>query len=86
MENILQWNKEFSELAYSEGWNFYYSQGSAYGDYQIQRNDEQGLLEQDEDAWKLVANGTEKHHELARQLIKNLNPQEYERVMKLKIK
>jgi hypothetical protein len=77
----MKWLKSDSKNATIEGWDLYDSEGSQDGCLQIQRNDEQNKLDSDEQAWKIVLNGTEKHHKKALKLIKNKNIAEYERVI-----
>ena len=78
MEN--NWSKQDSIEATKEGWDLYDSTGSVDGDLQIQRNDEQNLLSEDSDAWKIVKGGSESHHIKAMELLKVNNPKEYKRI------
>jgi len=78
-----RWTKKDSYKAIKEGWNLYHSRGSVDGDFQVQRNDEQGLLKNDIEAWKIVAKGSDTHHLKAKRILKELNTEEYKRIIEL---
>lgn len=80
-----EWNSADSDAAIKEGWNLYDSTGSVDGSPQVQRNDEQSLLDSDIDAWKLVANGNEQHHHKTLSILKRDNISEYNRIIKHKL-
>lgn len=84
MKDQKTWTKLDSELATKEGWNLYDSRGSVDGDIQVQRNDEQGLLKSDIEAWKLVKEGKEEHHKKAKRILKDQNPNEHKRILNQK--
>lgn len=48
------WTPAHSEMAAREGWNIFEAIGHDDGDYQIQRHDEAGILDSDQEAWQLV--------------------------------
>ena len=77
----LKWTRKDSELATKEGWDLYDSQGSVDGDLQIQRNDEQGLLNEDLDAWRIVKPQKLQHHKKAMEILKVRNIDEYNRIL-----
>ena len=77
----LEWTKEDSELSTKEGWDLYNSEGSVDGDLQVQRNDEQGLLSEDLDAWRIVKTQKLQHHKKAMALLKMRNIDEYNRIL-----
>ena len=77
----LKWTKKDSELSTKEGWDLYDSQGSVDGDLQIQRNDEQGLLNEDLDAWIIVKPQKLQHHKKAMEILKVRNIDEYNRIL-----
>lgn len=77
----LEWSKKDSELATKEGWDLYDSQGSKDGDLQVQRNDEQGLLNEDLDAWRIVKTQKLQHHKKAMEILKFKNINEYSRIL-----
>ena len=70
--------------ARAEGWDIFYAQGSLHGLWQIQRLDEEAILNDDTEAWEIVANGTEPHHISAREFIAANNSSEYSRLMNRK--
>ena len=76
-----EWTKKDSELATKEGWDLYDSQGSVDGDLQVQRNDEQGLLNEDLDAWRIVKTQKLQHHKKAMAMLKARNIYEYNRIL-----
>jgi hypothetical protein len=90
MENSIEnstkpeWTKIDSELATNEGWDLYHSEGSADGNRQVQRNDEQGLLNEDLDAWKIVKSNRQPHHSKALEILKIENINEYKRILNCK--
>ncbi len=75
------WNDTDRQNAHAEGWDLFYSSGSADGPYQVQRLDEEALLNDDTCAWKLVKNGNKPHHAKALAILKQSNPQEYNRIL-----
>lgn len=80
----LKWTIEDSESATLEGWNLYHSEGSIDGDRQVQRNDDQGLLEDDEQAWAIVNKGDKPHHIKAKDILRKENISEYNRIIRFK--
>jgi len=76
-----QWH---SPEARVEGWDIFYTNGSVHGLWQIQRLDEDAILNNDTEAWEIVANGTEPHHISAREFIAANNTAEYSRLMNRK--
>ena len=81
-EKPIEWTKEDAAAAYKEGWSIYNCHGSEQGLWQVQSNDEQGLLKDDTEAWMLVGRGEQPHHINARRYLKENNRQEYERIIK----
>jgi hypothetical protein len=90
------WSVEHSNAAIAEGWEIFDCDGSSNGRWQVNCLDspldwaeEGGVvppeLNGDEAAWKIVANGTQPHHEAARVFLQAHNPQEYALVMKHKV-
>lgn len=78
----LKWTEEDSRKATLEGWNLYHVEGgSCHGETQIQRNDDQGILEDDTYAWKVVREGKGQHHKKALDILKEKCIPEYNRVM-----
>jgi hypothetical protein len=82
------WTNAHGEAAHAEGWGIFDCQGSEYGRWQVQRLDDpqdHGLsiepLESDEEAWRLIVNGTGEHHKAALEVLKEHCPEEYARVM-----
>ena len=73
-----------SPEARAEGWDIFYANGSVHGLWQIQRLDEEAILNDDTEAWEIVANGTEPHHISAREFIAANNSSEYSRLMNRK--
>lgn len=72
------WAPEHADAANREGWNIWNCSGSDYGVWQICRNDEveelpdgtmPPQLTADDEAWRIVACGTEPHHAAARAFI-----------------
>lgn len=49
-----EWTDEDRRVANAEGWDVFDSYGSANGPWQIQRLDEEAILDNDTDAWELV--------------------------------
>lgn len=89
------WTQANDDAAAREGWNIWDSAGSVNGRWQLQRIDDADAFEEaagfvpvqlksDDDAFQIVANGTEPHHEAARSFLKAHNPAEYEAVMGFK--
>jgi hypothetical protein len=67
--------------ARKEGWDIFDCSGSEYGRWQISRVDkaEGGdvQLDSDDDAWRIVFEGKEARHRLAREFIRDHNPVEW---------
>lgn len=78
--------KPYLEAAIAEGWSLFECSGSIYGKWQVQKLDEveEGGLRDDEEAMKIVANGTEPHHKWVLEFIEKHCPEEYERVISFK--
>ena len=74
----------YSREARKEGWDIFYTNGSPHGLWQIQRLDGEDILNNDTEAWEIVANGTEPHHIAAREFISTHNSAEYSRLMNRK--
>jgi hypothetical protein len=72
----LQWSSEYSEQAAAEGWGIFNSGGES----QIQRFDEEDLLEDDAHAWRVVMGSNEDHHLVARTIIFRDAPAEWLRM------
>ena len=80
--------------ANNEGWDIFSCTGSESGEWQIQMIDDLqsilpeiiliNILQSDEDAWKIVANGKKPHHSKAIAFLKQYNIIEYNNVMKFK--
>ena len=91
-----EWEKfvtYYKEYARAEGWDIFHCergcgryslQGGDDGWCQIQAVYDLGILEDDTEAWEIVANGEMPHHRCARIVIEFLNPKEYKRIMNLK--
>lgn len=77
----MEWTKEDSEMARKEGWDLYFSEGSMDGDWQVQKNDDQKILPDDATAWKIVKSQKHPHHIKALELLKDHNPDEYNRII-----
>lgn len=76
-----EWTELDSINATKEGWDLYCCYGSCNGMLQVQRNDEQGILNNDEEAWAIVREGSKNHHIKAKKLLKSNNPTELERIL-----
>lgn len=70
------WTPEYAAKANEEGWDLF----DASGEAQIQRQDDQGLLSEDAEAWRIVMTGNEDHHIIARTIVYRDSPQEWERI------
>ena len=79
-----EWSKQDSKVAREEGWDLYYSKGSLDGDWQIQRNDEDAIIEDDMEAHKIVATSREPHHRKALTILLHNNLKECILVVKHK--
>lgn len=71
------WNKSCGAAADREGWNVFDTDSGL----QIQRDDEANKLDGDDAAWRLVMTGTGEHHVVARTLIYDQSPEEWERMV-----
>lgn len=76
----LQWTQEHVNAAEREGWAIFQQHGR--GEFQIQRLDEDAVLEGDADAWELVFHGNEAHHVVARAWVAQHSPGEWDRICK----
>lgn len=74
----LEWSSEHCAKAAAEGWGIF----NSGEDSQIQRFDEEGLLDDDSQAWRLVMTSNEDHHLVARTTIFRDAPQEWDRMAK----
>ena len=77
---VNEWNSEDSKLAVLEGWDLYLCIGSDDGSMQVQRNDEQNLLNNDQEAWLIVKEGKNPHHIKVKQILEKENIEEYNRI------
>ena len=68
---VNEWNSEDSKLAVLEGWDLYLCIGSDDGSMQVQRNDEQNLLNNDQEAWFIVKEGKKPHHIKVKQILES---------------
>jgi hypothetical protein len=90
--DLSKWNSGHSQAAQLEGWNVFHSDGSAGGDWQIQRYDNDGdvpcgaHLDSDDAAWTLVLKGNGAHHKAALDFIRRNNPLECALIAVLKAK
>lgn len=86
------WSDAHDVAAAREGWCVSDSNGSENGRWQAQRIDDPAAyaqaagftppaLDSDDDAFRIVANGTEEHHVAARALLKAHNPTEFAAVL-----
>ena len=92
-EKVVEWPSEHSDKAVREGWDIWDSEGSENGRWQVQRIDDPEAfaeatggftppkLASDDEAFFIVANGTEPHHSAARDFLRDHNPKEYQAVM-----
>lgn len=82
------WTEDDQRLAFREGWCISECFGSTYGNVQIQKVDDPEAWDQfagepcatlgsDADAWNIVMAGCMPHHEKARQIIREVCPQEW---------
>lgn len=77
------WSNEHREAAHLEGWDIFDASGSVSGRWQIQHFDDASdiagatQLDSDDDALRIVVDGSMPHHEAARQFIKAHNYQEW---------
>lgn len=77
------WSDAHRAAAHLEGWDIWDSCGSENGPWQIQHFDEASdipeaiQLDSDDDALRIVVNGSEPHHEAARRFIRAHNPIEW---------
>ena len=79
MTNLELWTPELSGQADKQGWNLFECSGSVGGDLQLQRDDEMGVFESDEQAWKFVVTQAENKDILAITALSELalkNPKE----------
>lgn len=74
-----EWNRRFAEWCYADGWSvFTTSEG-----LQVQKLDEEAMLEDDGDAWALICAGLKDNQEWAWSLMEILStdgPDEYQRI------
>jgi hypothetical protein len=84
-----RWTDEMNTAALREGWTIFTCYGSVSGPVQVQAIDspddviidvEVPMLADDDVAMLLVMRGTAPHHVMARELIKELNPEDYQRM------
>jgi hypothetical protein len=78
----MNWSNSDSLIASTSGWDIFNCIGSEGGVFQVQRVDDMGILKDDIEAHKIVANGTHRIHIYARKFLKEMNPKEYFKVMK----
>lgn len=88
------WSENHTLAASREGWGLFDSTGSANGNWQVQRLDDPEVesagigfavpaLQSDEQAWRLVYEGTEQHHRAARAFLIAHNPKEWASIKKV---
>jgi hypothetical protein len=81
MTKRFTFRSEHRAAARAEGWDIFECCGSMYGRYQICKMDEpdDGELElaDDEEAWRIVFEGTKPHHRAARNYIQHHCPDEW---------
>lgn len=76
----LEWTQEHVNAAEREGWAIFRQHG--HGELQIQKLDEDAVLEEDAAAWEIVFHGNEAHHVVARAWVAKHSPGEWERICK----
>lgn len=78
---LLPWGNWADELAWKEGWVLSETAGSAYGPWQIQKLDDAPdgcvQLQNDDEAHRIVREGTGAHHIAAREFLRIHNPSEW---------
>lgn len=79
MTSPSKWTHALSRAANKEGWDIFDADGPG-GELQVQRLDEENLLDDDSDAWLLVRTGTGEHHRVAREIIAAKSPAEWKRI------
>lgn len=72
------WTAEHSAAAQAEGWDIFECIGSSYGSWQIQKLDENDILDNDDDAWTIVGAQIKPHHVAAVAFLRAHNPIEIE--------
>jgi len=77
----MEWTQKDAQEASKEGWNIFECNGSANGKYQLQVDDELALLNEDKDAWKLVARQEKDIHKKALAFLKEKNYPEYKLII-----
>lgn len=88
------WSENHALAASREGWGVFDSTGSANGNWQVQRQDDPEMeaaetgfsvpaLQSDEQAWRLVYQGTEQHHLAACAFLIAHNPKEWASIKKV---
>lgn len=83
----VEWPAEHSQAATKEGWDIFECFGSATTPWQVQRLDDASdvpgapQLDNDDDAWRIVLQGTQAHHSAALTFLRQHSPEEYEAMM-----
>lgn len=72
----MEWTKHDSASAQEEGWDIFLCHGSQDGEWQIQRLDEERILDSDERAWELVGSQKTEVQKKALAFIRENNPKE----------
>lgn len=81
------WLERYGDAAAMEGWSLFECFGSENGDWQLQRLDDASdvpggpQLAGDDDAWRVVLQGTGDHHAAALGFLMEHNPKEYEALL-----
>ena len=84
------WTSDNIDQAYAEGWNIFEASGSSLNEdgempYQLQRDDEAAIFEDDTTAWHHVYNRANEGSELHRQalaFLQEFSTPEYEAIIK----
>lgn len=84
------WSFDQQENAQAEGWDIFEASGSMQNEdgrspFQLQKIDESGILESDQDAWRLVFKRAEEGsalHVAAVEFLRTQSPGEYELIQK----
>ncbi len=80
----LFWSDSHDRAAKAEGWSIFDCCGSTYGKWQICKVDEpedgQPVLDDDEDAWRIVITGLAPHHLVARTFLRERAPKEWQSI------
>jgi hypothetical protein len=72
-----RWCDQYHEAAVAEGWTVFECDGSQYGRWQVQRDDETDAIESAEHAWKMILEQDTPLHRATIDLILQINPGEF---------